>query len=203
MKKLKKALALLVVAGMALCSGCGSSNAESISPVEDSGKRIEGTHISAAMPEGWEDKGSTGAYDGFVLGKGILNSAQAIVMDSAISEEELEGFVDQIKASVESLGMTPSVVETREYEFGKGIFAVASGEITQEVIDSNIQLGLCTEKQAKQMQGLVGKNKNEAMIYFIKGNKMICVDVLTMGDDAAGVEEMAEFLGNSLEYSEQ
>lgn len=200
MKKLKMFTAILTMLSVMVCTGCGSNPlSTTISPVEDSGERVSCNAFSTALPKGWEQSDAATGYDGFILTKGFLNSINVLVMDSATSEQPLDSYIDSMKSAIEATGVTTSAAEVRSYSYGDGIFISASGEITQELVDSNVANGMCTEDQAKQLKSLIGQSKNEAIVYFFTSDKIIAFDGITLGDDAAGIEEVTEFLANNME----
>ena len=195
MKSLKKLVGLFVLAGTLAFTGCTNPVTTKISPVEDSGERVSGTAISCALPKGWEKiDDPTGYDDGFTIKKGLLNSVViAVQKDIAQGDITLEGFMEPLKSTLVETGFAIDTAEIRDYSFGKGIFMGASVEITDEFVNS------LPEDQKKEVKGLVGQKANEGVVYFFKGTDMIVVEASTFGDDASGVQEVAEFIANSIE----
>ena len=159
--------------------------------------------MSAELPKGWKVAGNqVGDFDGFVINKGFKNSVSVIVMEGVVPSDNAEEMKDQFKANLEATGMTISKAEVQQYDsLGEGIILVGKGEVTQELVDSNVASGVVSESDAKKMKSLIGKDKTEVLVYFLLEDKIVGVDGLTFSDDAAGMEEVVNFIANSTTLS--
>lgn len=195
MKSFKKLAGLFIVTGALAFTGCTNPVTTKISPVEDSGERVSGTSISCQLPKGWEKVEAPSDYDdGFTIKKGLLNSVVvAVQKDIAQEGIAIDDYMEPMKSALEQTGYEIDTAEIRDYGSDKGIFMGASIEITDDVVNS------VPEDQQKAVKSLVGQKANEGVVYFIKGSDLVVIEASTFGDDASGVQEVAEFMANSVE----
>lgn len=203
MKNLKKLIGVLTIATGIICTGCGSSAGQALTPVEDSGKQITTTSgIKASIPKGWKEVKDATAQEGFVISKG-LSSVTVVKMDQpGLSDLSLEDLQESFKQTLEATGATISTNEKRTYDnVGDGIFFALQNKITQEMVDQTISSGVYSEEATKNTKALVGKTNQESAVYLSNGDSMIIIDGVTYTDDAAGIEEVVTFVANSMTLS--
>lgn len=199
MKNLKKLVGLLVMTVGLTCVGCGNT---SLTPVEDSGKKVSIESMSAALPKGWKiDEDALGENNGFVITKSNLSAVTVTVaaeeVDSATADFESAKLL--FEETMKALGMTINKSENKTFDLGEGIIISGSAEVTQEFIDNSVALKVTTESDAKDLEKIIGKQKNEVIVYVIVDNTLVAIDGVTYVGDAAAMEEVVTFIINSLE----
>ena len=98
-----------------------------------------------------------------------------------------------MKSALAQTGYVIDTAEIRDYGSEKGIFIGASVEITDEFIN------VLPEDQKEAVKSLKGKKANEGVVYLTEGSDIVVIEASTFGDDASGVQEVAEFMANSVE----
>lgn len=202
MKNLKKLVGVLTIATGIICTGCGSSASQKLTPVEDSGKQITTESITASIPKGWKEVKNATEQEGFVISKG-LTSVTVVKMDQeGLDSFSLDDLQKSFQQTLEATGATIVTNEKRTYDnVGDGIFFSLQNKITQEMIDKTIDSGVYSKDTTKNTKALIGKTNQEAAVYVAKGDSMVIIDGVTYNDDAAGIEEVVTFVANSMKLS--
>ena len=198
MRSIKKLMGLLVITISIVCSGCGNVANQKLTPVEASDKQVSTTGLSVEIPKGWSEQEGIMEDSSLVMAKG----------DSTIRvfKEDAPGLVDQdidtIFANVKTIyeattsGVKLVGSEIKTLEVGDAVVFKLETTVTKELIDENINSGIYTEEATKNAETLIGKTNHQIIIH-----TLVTVDGITYTEDAAGIEEVATFIANSVTLS--